>query len=127
MTTPTRQVRGQFEMRHDNVDDIFALSPVQQIMLLHTISAPVCSALAHQFRYRLHGYIATAASSKIVSFSRSPSISAPYKNVRPGLDRTGTPETRTTRRTNRRWSRRNFREVSPASWGRTVARPFRWT
>ena len=42
-------------MRHKNVDEIYALSPMQRLMLVHSVTATGSLALSNQFRYRLTG------------------------------------------------------------------------
>jgi len=44
----------------ENVDDIYPLSPMQHLMLMHSIRVRGSSTLSNQFRYRLHGELDTA-------------------------------------------------------------------
>ncbi|MBT8086847.1 MAG: alpha/beta fold hydrolase [Gammaproteobacteria bacterium] len=39
----------------ENVDDIYPLSPMQRLMLMHSIRVPGSSTLSNQFRYRVSG------------------------------------------------------------------------
>lgn len=43
----------------DNVDDIYPLSPMQRLMLMHSIRVSGSSTLSNQFRYRVHGRLDT--------------------------------------------------------------------
>ena len=42
-------------MNLDNVDDIYPLSPMQQLMLMHSLRLPGASTLTNQFRFEING------------------------------------------------------------------------
>ena len=44
----------------ENVDDIYPLSPMQRLMLMHSIRVPGSSTLSNQFRYRVSGKLDVA-------------------------------------------------------------------
>ena len=50
-----RRVTGVPTMSLENVDDIYPLTPMQRLMLMHSLRSPGTSTLANQFRYRLCG------------------------------------------------------------------------